>query len=39
MKPNNVGEDMWLRGQTANEKLNHGAEKQGVEDMQVKSVL
>ena len=39
MKPNNSGDDMWLRAQTANEKLKEDAQTQDAAGMQDMSVF
>ena len=39
MKPNNAGEDMWQRAETANENLKQNAHKQDADDMRALSVL
>ena len=39
MKPYNAGEDMWLRAQTANQKLKQNAQTQDADGMQAMSVL
>ena len=39
MKPIYAGEDIWLRAETANEKLKQDAQSQNYNSMQTKSVL
>ena len=39
MKPNNTGQDIWLRAETANENLNHDEQTQDTDCIQVISVL
>ena len=39
MKPNNPGKDMWLRTQTANQKLKQNVQTQDVDGMKGLSVL
>ena len=39
MKPNNAGDDMWLRAQTANQNLKQNTQAQIADSMQALSVL
>ena len=39
MKPNKAGKDMWLRSQTAHQKLKQKAQTQDADGMQVLSAL
>ena len=39
MKPNDTGKKMWLRAQTASQKLKQNAQRYDADDMQALSVL